>query len=109
MAPRTQQMNRRSAQGPKSEVYAKPFPIDGIWMDKQSNIYLSNVQAKAVSRLTPDRKLETLVQDSRLRWPDTFSEGSDGAIYITAFHIKDSPTYNKGKSVRTLPYQAFRF
>jgi sugar lactone lactonase YvrE len=100
----------RDPQGrPKPEVYAKTFPLDGIWMDKQSNIYLSNVQAKAVSRLTPDRKLETVVQDTRLRWPDTFSEGPDGSIYITASHINDSPTYNQGKSVRTMPYQAFKF
>ncbi len=94
---------------PKPEVYAKTFPVDGIWMDSKSNIYLSNVQAKGVSRLTPDRKLETLLTDSRLQWPDTFSEGPDGSIYITASHINDSPTYNKGKSVRKMPYQAFKF
>jgi hypothetical protein len=35
----------------------------------------------------------TLVQDARLRWPDTFSEGPDGAIYVTASHIQDMPWY----------------
>ena len=31
--------------------------------------------------------------DARLRWPDTFSEGPDGTIYITASHIQDSPWF----------------
>lgn len=94
---------------PKPEVYAKTFPVDGIWMDEGSNIYLSNVGENAISCLTSDRKLTTVVKDSRLRWPDTFSQGPDGSLYITASHINDSPTYNKGKSARTMPYQAFKF
>lgn len=94
---------------PAAEKFAPTFPLDGIWMDAKSNIYLSNVQQKGVSRLTPDRKLELLVTDSRLEWPDTFSEGPDGAIYITASHINESPTYNQGKSTRKLPYTVFKF
>lgn len=31
----------------------------------------------------------TLVQDKWLRWPDTFSEGPDGTVYITSSHIQD--------------------
>src|SRR3954470_10364738 len=30
------------------------------------------------------RQHTTLVQDARLRWPDTFAQGPDGAIYMTA-------------------------
>ncbi len=94
---------------PVAEKFAKTFPVDGIWMDSQQNIYLSNLQGNGVSRLTPDRKIQTLVTDQRLQWPDTFSEGPDGSIYITASHINESPTYNHGKSTRTMPYQAFKF
>jgi hypothetical protein len=32
--------------------------------------------------------------DPRLRWPDTFSQGPDGAIYVTASHIQDSPWFH---------------
>ncbi len=94
---------------PVAEKYARTFPVDGIWMDAHGNIYLTNLQANSVSRLTPDKKIQTLVTDHRLQWPDTFSEGPDGSIYITASHINESPTYNKGKSTRTLPYEAFKF
>jgi sugar lactone lactonase YvrE len=34
-------------------------------------------------------RITTLVQDKRLRWPDTFSEGPDGTIYVTSSRIQD--------------------
>jgi sugar lactone lactonase YvrE len=94
---------------PVAEKYADTFPVDGIWMDSKSNIYLSNLQQDGVSRLTPDKKIETVVTDKQLQWPDTFSEGPDGAIYITASHINDSPMFNNDKSTRTMPYAVFKF
>ena len=94
---------------PTAEKFADTFPVDGIWMDAKSNIYLSNLHEKGVTRLTPDKKMETLLTDGRLEWTDTFSEGPEGSIYITASHINDSPTYNMGKSTRKLPYEAFKF
>jgi len=100
----------RDAHGtPQAEKFAKTFPVDGIWMDAKQNIYLSNLQADGVSRLTPNGKIQTVLTDKRLQWPDTFSEGPDGSIYITASHINDSPTYNHGKSTRKMPYAAFKF
>ena len=45
----------------------------------------------------PEPKIEdepvTIVQDERLRWPDTFSQGPDGAMYVTASHIQDMRWY----------------
>lgn len=40
--------------------------------------------------------MRQLLTDSRLRWPDTFSQGPDGAIYLTASHIQDSPWFHMG-------------
>ena len=93
----------------RPEKYAKTFPLDGIWMDSDSNIYLSNLQDESVCRLTPAKRLETLVKDARLQWPDTFSQGPDQEIYISASHINESPQFNKGKSTRTTPYAVFKF
>ena len=33
---------------------------------------------------------ETVLADRRLRWPDTFSEGPDGTMYVTASRIQDT-------------------
>jgi hypothetical protein len=29
-------------------------------------------------------------------WPDTFSQGPDGTLYVTASHIQDSPWFHLG-------------
>ena len=94
--------------GAAVETVIKTFPTDGLWMNKKGVLYLSNLHENAVTRLTPDKKLETVVKDNRLQWPDTFTEGPDGSIYITASHIHESPTYNKGFSTRKLPYTVFK-
>jgi sugar lactone lactonase YvrE len=91
------------------ERYAETFPVDGLWMDAQFRIYLSDITHTAVSRVLPDRTIERIVVDDRLQWPDTFTEGPDGTIYVTASHINNSATFNKGKSVRTRPYAVFSF
>jgi sugar lactone lactonase YvrE len=99
----------RQGTKPAVEKYADTFPVDGIWMDSHQNIYLSDLQQNAVARLNPQRKIDVLVRDNRLQWPDTFSEGPDGSIYISASHINESPTYNQGKSTRKMPYGVFKF
>lgn len=79
---------------PRIEKVATTEPVDGLWIDGQDRIYLSSLQDNAVKVLAEGR-ITTLVQDSRLRWPDTFAQGPDGAIYVTASHIQDSPWFHK--------------
>lgn len=94
--------------GTAVEKVASTFPVDGIWMDSKSRIYLTGLTQNGVLRLLPNGSLETLVTDPRLQWPDTFTEGPDGAIYVSASHINESPTFNQGVSVRKQPYGVFQ-
>jgi sugar lactone lactonase YvrE len=91
------------------EKVADTFPTDGLWFDKKGNLYLSDVTQDAVTRRTPDGQIQRIVVDHRLQWPDTFSEGPDGDIYISASQINNSPIFNEGKSTRTAPYAVFKF
>jgi sugar lactone lactonase YvrE len=70
------------------ERVADTEPTDGLWMDKRGLLYLSAIEKDAVKMLEGER-ITTLVQDKRLRWPDTFSEGPDGPIYVTSSRIQD--------------------
>ncbi len=97
-----------SAHAAGVEKVQKTFPVDGIWMDAQDRIYLSGITQSAVFRITGG-KMEKVAADSRLEWPDTFAQGPDDAIYITASHINDSPQYNGGVNTRKKPYAVFRF
>ena len=63
-------------------------PTDGLWIDGRGRLYLSAIEQDAVHVRDGDR-LSTLVRDRRLRWPDTFSEGPDGTIYVTSSRIQD--------------------
>ncbi len=98
----------RAGSTPTPELVSKTFPLDGIWMDQQNNLYLSNINESAVYRLKPGGKPERLAQSPDLEWPDTFSQGPDKAIYITSSHINDMPRFHEGKLVRKKPYTVFR-
>lgn len=78
--------------GKRIETVGENGVSDGLWIDAEGRMYISALEEDAVKRRTGDR-VETIVQDKRLRWPDTFSEGPDGTIYITASHIQDMPWY----------------
>ncbi|TCR96250.1 major royal jelly protein [Rhizobium sp. BK418] len=80
----------------KPEKYADTEPTDGLWIDDKNRIFLSTMENDGVKILGPDGKVTPLLQDSRLRWPDTFAQGPDGTMYITASHIQDSPWFHQG-------------
>lgn len=94
--------------GDAVEKVAETFPVDGMWMDAKGRLYLSSITQNAIVRWTADGKMETVASDPRLKWPDTFTEGPDGAIYVTCSHIHETPRYNQGKIALTSPYAVFK-
>lgn len=81
-------------------------PTDGLWIDARGRMYLSAIEQDAVKVRDGDHTT-TLVQDRRLRWPDTFSEGPDGTIYVTSSHIQDMNWFKPG-SAPSLETQLWR-
>jgi sugar lactone lactonase YvrE len=77
------------------EVVGENGVSDGLWIDDRERMYISALEQNAMKRREGGR-VSTLVEDDRLRWPDTFSEGPDGVIYVTASHIQDMPWYAPG-------------
>ena len=91
------------------ETVGVSFPVDGLWMAKDGNLYLSDLRTGAIQRRkVPDGKTEMVAADPRIQWPDSFAQGPDGAIYFSCSHIHHSPQYNGGKSARTEPYTIFK-
>jgi sugar lactone lactonase YvrE len=72
-------------------------PADGLLISRRDGrMYVTSPQDNAVKvrdLKQRDAALTVLVQDPRLRWPDTFSEGPDGTLYVTTSHIQDSAFY----------------
>jgi len=90
------------------ERFAEKTMSDGITTDDQGNIYLSDLEHDAITRLNSQGALSTLIRNDELRWPDGFSFGPNGWLYVTASALHyviakpDSYIAEKG------PYQIFR-
>ncbi len=94
--------------GKAVEKVGATFPCDGLWMTKDGNLYLGDLQKNAVKRRTPEGNFEVVCADPRIQWPDSFAQGPDGALYFSCSRIQDMAKYNGGKSPRTEPYTIFK-
>ena len=84
------------------EVVGDTGPTDGMIFDAAGNLYFTSIELNAVTRLTRDGQLQLVVRDQQLKWPDSFSVGPDGGLYVTTsqLHIP--------RSQRTEPFQIFK-
>ena len=92
----------------KVEVMAETGVSHGMIADSRGNVYLTDSPAKAVRYLTPDRRLETLAKDSRFSWPDSFSIGPDGYLYMTDAQINRGKKFNNGQDKTDYPFGLYR-
>ena len=73
------------------EVVAVVGPSDGLIAGPDGSIYLSSLEQDAVRVLRPDGMIETVVRDPLIAWPDSFSFGPDGWLYLTTSRIHQGP------------------
>jgi sugar lactone lactonase YvrE len=104
---RNEQMSAGELAG-RVETWAEKTMSDGITMDLAGNLYLTDPEHSALVLLRPDLTLETLIKDDLLRWPDGFSWGPDGWLYVScsALHqVIGMPPWTYDDHA---PYQIFR-
>ena len=93
----------------KVEVFGAKTLSDGITTDVEGNVYLSDMENSAVVRMAPDATLTTLVKDERLRWPDGFSFGPDGSLYVSCSALQHVLFVNPAEMEANRPYHIYRF
>jgi len=98
--------------GDAVEEYGINGVNDGLIIPKGGNtMLLTSVQDDAIKARDldagPGAEARLLVQDERLRWPDTFTQGPDGAVYVTSSHIQDSAFF-KPDAPAALPTELWR-
>lgn len=68
------------------EVVGKTGASDGLAF-REGYVYLSSLEHNAVRRVAPDGSVEVVVQDERLKWPDSFAVAPDGTFYVTTTQL----------------------
>lgn len=91
------------------EVFADKTMSDGITLDRQGTLYLTDPEHSAIVTLNQDRQLRTLLLDERLRWPDGFSFGPDGWLYVSCSSLQTVIGRPPSSIARHAPYQIYRF
>jgi sugar lactone lactonase YvrE len=97
-----------SALAARVEDFAPKTISDGLSIDSEGTVYVTDPEHDALLTIGQDRALRTLVADDRLRWPDGFSFGPDGWLYVTCSSLQHVMFATTGHMEAHRPYQVFR-
>lgn len=82
---------------------------DGMSIDDENGVFITDVEHQAVLRMTPGGRLQTIVKDSRIRWADGLSFGPDGWLYLADSAIPELALQNAEHHKAKAPYYIWRF
>ena len=98
-----EKLGKHELESKVENVGQTPAP-DGMLEAPDGSVYLTDLEDSAVVRWEPaSKRVEPVITDKRLLWPDTLSWGPNNEIYVTASQIENMPRFNNGKSTRTMP------
>jgi len=105
---RDEKLGNRELESKVENVGQTPAP-DGMLEGPGGSVYLTNLENSAIMRWDPaSKRVEQIIADKRLLWPDTLSWAPNGEMYVTASQIENMPRFNNGKSTRTEPYKLWK-
>lgn len=87
--------------------YGEKRSSDGISIDGSGNVYVTDVEAKAIG-VANAQGYRVLAQDDRLVWPDGLAVSADGWIYATVNQLNRASGVNAGEEAGRPPYLIVR-
>jgi sugar lactone lactonase YvrE len=90
----------------KVEKVGENGPADGLLMDAQDRMYISSVEDHSI-KLREGDQVKVLLKDKDMVWPDTFTQGPDGTVYVTDSRIPEMNFFNpeQGPALKTTLYK----
>ena len=91
------------------ERYADKPNSGGMWMDRDDNIYVTEIEASAVGRISArDRSYSRVATGRDMFWPDGLMPGPDGALYLVVTQLPRSPVLSGRGDRSHKPFKVFR-
>jgi sugar lactone lactonase YvrE len=81
-----------------------PAP-DGMIFDNLGNLYMADLERNAVSYRTPRGDIRILIQDERIKWPDTLTIDGQNNLIFTDSLLQDAEI---GKPVDEMTFKVYR-
>jgi sugar lactone lactonase YvrE len=91
------------------ERYSSKPLSDGLSIDDDGNVFVTDVEHRAIFIVGADREARTLVRSQRLRWPDALSFGPDGWLYVADSALSDVVLKSRDHIDSAGPYRIYRF
>ena len=99
----------QSQMAKRVESYSIKPLSDGLSIDVDGNVYITDVEHRAIFVVDESRELKTLLQSDNIRWPDALSFGPDGWLYVADSALGDVVLKPKEHIASQAPYRVFRF
>lgn len=91
------------------ERYSDKPLSDGLSVDLEGNIYITDIEHNSVFVVGEDRDLKTLIQSPDIRWPDALSFGPGGYLYIADSALPELILQSREHIEANGPYRIYRF
>lgn len=96
--------------GARVERYADKPISGGMSLDAEGNLYLTEVEARAVGVIPPvGRVYQRIASHPEMHWPDGISYAPDGFLHVTADQLPLGPPLHDGVGGAKPPFLTFRF
>ncbi len=105
----------RDPGAPDSQIAARvesvgPKPLsDGLSIDLEGGVYITDIEHNAIARLDRNLELRTLISSTAVRWPDALSFGPDGWLYVADSALGSVILKSKDHIKEQGPYKIYRF
>lgn len=82
---------------------------DGLSVDLDGRVYITDIEHNAIARLDSDLEMRTLISSSAVRWPDALSFGPDGWLYVADSALGGVILQSREHIREQGPYRIYRF
>lgn len=73
-------------------------PVGGTAMDRQGNLYFTDLKTSSLKKRTPDGRITTVIQDDRLHWVDAPAIDASNRIWLPVPQMDRGALFNQGVS-----------